>query len=207
MNGNPHRVRSHARPAHPPFTDFPLAAYVFAAGFDIASVIGGSQHRWSQELWHAGTFVLVAGLSICLITMGTGFWDLVRFPPRSPEAVRTIATHVGLMAGVFMIGAADLAWRLSDYGSVTSAPLGVAALSLIVAVIACTGAFFGGKLVFGHGIGVPVEALAAHNYLLDNPTADDHGQAGGEQATGDQATDGQVASAPALQPPRPDTLT
>jgi uncharacterized membrane protein len=205
MNDSSHRQSSQGRPAHPPLTDFPLAAYVFAAAFDLASVIGGGQHAWSRELWHAGTFVLVAGLAICLITMATGFWDLVRFPQRSAAAVPTIVTHVCLMAAAFMIGAGDLAWRLSDYGSAASTPAGLVALSLTAAVVACTGAFFGGKLVFGHGIGVPVEALAANNRWPENSPADDHGQVRTEQAAGDTTAGEQTATA--LHRRRPDTLT
>jgi uncharacterized membrane protein len=204
MNDSSHRQSSQGRPAHPPLTDFPLAAYVFAAAFDLTSVIGGGQHSWSRELWHAGTFVLVAGLAICLITMVTGFWDLMRFPSRSADAVPTIASHVCLMAAAFMIGAGDLAWRLSDYGSAVSAPPGVVALSLTAAVVACTGAFFGGKLVFGHGIGVPVEALAANNRLPATLPADDHGQARAEPAAGDTTTGEQATTA--LHRRRPDTL-
>jgi uncharacterized membrane protein len=206
MNGNPDRIRRRARPAHPPFTDFPLAAYVFAAAFDLISAISGGGHRLSQQLWHAGTFVLIAGLAICLITMGTGFLDLVRFPPRSPGVVRTVATHVCLMAAVFMVGAGDVAWRLSDYRSATSAPAGLVALSVTAAVVACTGAFFGGKLVFGHGIGVArealaaealaAEALAADKNLPGRPVTDDHGAARGER----------TAPAAMQPPPQPDTL-
>jgi hypothetical protein len=71
-------------------------------------------------------------------------------------------------------------------------------------VVACTGAFFGGKLVFGHGIGVPVEALAANNRLPETLPADDHGQARAEPAAGDTTTGEQAATA--LHRRRPDTL-
>jgi len=191
MNGSPSPACGQGRPAHPPCTDFPLAAYVFTAAFDVISVVGGHQHQWSEQLWHAGTFVLIAGLASCLVTMGTGFWDLVRFPARSPAATRTIATHVCLMAAVFMIGAGDLAWRLSDYRSATAAPPGILALSVTTAVTACTGAFFGGKLVFRHGLGVAVDALPE-----PPPSAD--------------GRPGTSAAGPATvrQPPgRPDSLT
>jgi hypothetical protein len=109
------------------------------------------------------------------------------------------------MAAAFMIGAGDLAWRLSDYGSAASTPAGLVALSLTAAVVACTGAFFGGKLVFGHGIGVPVEALAANNRWPENSPADDHGQVRTEQAAGDTTAGEQTATA--LHRRRPDTLT
>lgn len=177
MNGSRDRTRQTARPArpaHPPFTDFPLAAYVFVAAFDVISAVAGGRHRWAGQLWHAGTFVLVGGLGICLITMGTGFWDLVRFWPRSRAAVRTTALHICVMAAVFMIGVGDIAWRLSDYGSRASTPPGVAVLSLVTAIAACCGAFFGGKLVFSHGIGVAAQALAADKQLPDTRPANDH---------------------------------
>jgi uncharacterized membrane protein len=151
---------------HPPFTDFPLAGYVFAAAFDLASAAGGSQHQWSRQLWHAGTFVLVAGLAICLITMGTGFADLIRYLPRTPAAVRLVAGHICVMAAVFMVGAGDLAWRLSDDSRVAVAPPGIVALSVAAAIAACAGAFLGGKLVFAHGVGV---APAGPPELAESP--------------------------------------
>jgi uncharacterized membrane protein len=164
MNGSHDRARRPARPAHPPFTAFPIAAYVFAAAFDTASVIGGSGHSWAGQLWHAGTFVLIAGLVTCLPAMGTGFRDLIRFAARWPgdtgpsttsaRSTPTVAAHVVVMAGTFMIGSGDLAWRLSEPGTRAASPLGAAALSLAAAAVACTGGFLGGRLVFRHGIGV-----------------------------------------------------
>jgi uncharacterized membrane protein len=164
MTGSHDRLSRAARPAHPPFTAFPIAAYVFAAAFDTGSVIGGPRHLWAAQLWHAGTFVLIAGLVTCLAAMGTGFRDLVRLawhwagdgrPGGSPGAsTTTIAGHVAVVAATFMIGSGDLAWRLSDQAPRATAPLGAAALSVAAAVAACTGGFLGGKLVFSHGIGV-----------------------------------------------------
>jgi uncharacterized membrane protein len=158
----------HPRPLHPPFTHFPIAAYVLAAGFDIVSAIAGDRHQWAGQLWHAGTYVLVAGLAICLVTMLTGFADLVRFGEHSPEAIRVIATHVCIQAGVFMIGVADIALRLSDAsrGSTPPAPL---VLTVAAAITVCVGGHFGGTLVYRHGTGVaaaapatPAEATPTH---------------------------------------------
>jgi len=198
LNRRSHRIRARIKPVHPPFTHFPLAAYVFAAGFDITSA-AGARHGWAGQLWHAGTFVLIAGLAICLITMGTGFWDLIRFWPGDapdpagptgpagltgptgggPDPLATVGAHVSVMAAAFMIGAGDVAWRLSDYGSRASTPPGVVALSLAAAIVACTGGYFGGKLVFRHAIGVASAGgasagPAASRRLPAGPASDDH---------------------------------
>ena len=149
------------RPFHPPFTDFPVAAYVFAAAFDVISAIGGPRHSsWAAQFWHAGTFVLVAGLCLCLLTMLTGFADLVRFSGYRPGAMRTIVTHVVVMAGVFMIGSGDVAWRLAGYHSQASTPAGILIVSLAAAAGVCLGAAHGGKLVFRYGVGVQAGASA-----------------------------------------------
>lgn len=147
------RGRRHPRPWHPPFTHFPIAAYFLAAGFDLASVAGGSRHQWAGQLWHAGTFVLVGGLAICLLTMTSGFADLVRFSEHAQHVVRVIAAHVCVMAGVFMLGVVDLALRISAYQH-ASTPPGILVLTLAAAVGVGVGGQLGGTLVYRHRIGV-----------------------------------------------------
>jgi uncharacterized membrane protein len=148
------------RAFHPPFTDFPVAAYVFAAAFDVISAIGGPHHSWAVQFWHAGTFVLVAGLCLCLLTMLTGFADLVRFSGYRPGVMRTIVTHVVVMAGVFMIGSGDVSWRLAEYHRQASTPAGILIVSLAAAAGVCIGAAHGGKLVFRYGVGVQAGGAA-----------------------------------------------
>jgi uncharacterized membrane protein len=156
------------RALHPPLTDFPIAAYVFAAAFDVISAMGGPHRGWATQLWHAGTFVLVGGLGMCLPTMLSGFVDLVRFPDSRPRVTRTIATHVAIMAGVFMIGSGDIAWRLSEYRSQASTPAGILALSVAAAAGVCVGAGYGGTLAFRHGVGV---AMGARDADATDPAA------------------------------------
>ncbi len=149
-----HSIRR-VRPLHPPFTHFPIAAYVMAAGFDVISAIGGG-HAWAGQFWHAGTFVLIAGLSICLVTMLTGFADLARFAERRAAAVRTMAVHVCVQAGAFVIGVVDVTLGIAGYDHPSSTPVALL-LTIAAAICACVGGFFGGTLVYTYGHGVAVE--------------------------------------------------
>jgi uncharacterized membrane protein len=154
----------HARPGrawHPPFTDFPIAAYVFAAAFDVISAIGGPHRPWALQFWHAGTFVLVAGVILCLLTMVTGFADLLRYSRRQPGATRTAVLHAMVMTGVFMIGAWDVAWRISEYHRQASTPAGILLVSLAAAAGVGIGAAHGGSLVFRYGVGVQADGPPA----------------------------------------------
>jgi uncharacterized membrane protein len=46
---------------HPPLTDFPIVAYVLAAGFDVGSAIGGEDRGWGTLVYEFGFNVETAG--------------------------------------------------------------------------------------------------------------------------------------------------
>src|SRR5580692_8103724 len=160
----------HLRPWHPPFTHFPIAAYVMAAAFDLISVFAGSRHQWSAQLFRAGTCVLIAGLGICLLTMASGFFDLVRFGERRPDAVKAIAVHVCVMAAVFMIGVGDISWRLVSL-SQRSTPPGILLLTVTAAIGVCLGGYFGGTVVYKHGSGVGMTTASLALRQAEDPEA------------------------------------
>src|SRR5580704_4385929 len=62
------------KPLHPPLTDFPIAAYVLAAVFDVISAIVGKHHTWAHELWHAATFTFIGGAAVSVFAALTGLW-------------------------------------------------------------------------------------------------------------------------------------
>src|SRR6476661_5185490 len=63
------------KPLHPPLTDIPITAYLLAAIFDVASVIGGSDRGWARDCWHAGTFCFLVGVGASVLAATTGLWD------------------------------------------------------------------------------------------------------------------------------------
>src|SRR5437867_2592104 len=101
----------------PPLTDVPVTAYILAAAFDVISAIGGRDHGWSTEFWHAGTFTFVGGAAVSLLTALTGFWDWWKSSEVGTQARRTINTHAWIMITVTVLTLGDIAWRLNDYHS------------------------------------------------------------------------------------------
>lgn len=61
------------KPIHPPLTDIPVAAYIFAAAFDVISAFG-RHHTWAGEFFHAGAFVFIGG-AIVSVFGGTLVFD------------------------------------------------------------------------------------------------------------------------------------
>jgi uncharacterized membrane protein len=142
------------KPVHPPLTDLPIAGYVFGAIFDVISFAGGKSHTWAHDLWHAGTFTFVGGAAVSLLAALTGLWDAWKSSEAGTQARRTINAHATIMITVTVLALADIAWRLNDYHSRLVTPAGIAALSVVVALLVSVGATFGGSLVFEYGFNV-----------------------------------------------------
>ena len=142
------------KPLHPPLTDFPVAAYVLAAVFDVISRIGGSGHDWAGELWHAGTYVFIGGAAVSVLAALTGLWDAWRSSQPGTQARRTINTHATIMVTVTVLALADIAWRLNGYHTEPFTPTGIMILSVVIAVLVSLGATFGGTLVYDYGFNV-----------------------------------------------------
>ncbi len=142
------------KPSHPPLTDVPIAAYLIAAVFDVISTIAGDSHGWANELWHAATFLFIAGVAVSVLAALTGLADARDSSEAGTQARRTINTHAAIMITVTVLALANLAWRLSQYNVAAATPVGIAILSVVVALLVSLGATFGGSLVFEYGFNV-----------------------------------------------------
>ena len=142
------------KPLHPPLTDFPIVAYVLAAGFDVVSWLGGKDREWARELWHAGTFAFVVGAAVSVFAALTGFWDAQKSSESGTQARRTINTHATIMITVTVLAQVDVAWRLNGYHTEAVSPIGIVLLSVVIALLVSVGAMFGGTLVYDYGFNV-----------------------------------------------------
>jgi uncharacterized membrane protein len=142
------------KPFHPPLTDIPIGAYVLAAALDVLSVIGGSGHAWSREMWHAATFVFVAGAIVSVFTALTGLFDWWRSSEAGTQARRTANTHASIMVTVTVLVLVNIVLRLNDYHTHATTPVGIMVLSVVIAALVSWGATYGGSLVFDYGFNV-----------------------------------------------------
>lgn len=143
------------KPAHPPLTDVPIVAYLFAAVFDVVSIaIHGGHAGAATELFRAATWLFIGGVAVSLLAALTGWADWHYSSEPGTQARRTINAHAAIMIAVSILAVTDLALRLTSYSDDLYAPLGLVVLSVVIAVGVTVGASYGGTLVYEYGFNV-----------------------------------------------------
>jgi uncharacterized membrane protein len=107
-------------------------------------------------LWHAGTYIFIGGAAVSVFAALTGLWDAWRSSEAGTQARRTINTHATIMVAVTVLALADIAWRLNDDHTQAVTPVGIAVLSVVIALLVSVGATFGGSLVYEYGFNVEI---------------------------------------------------
>jgi uncharacterized membrane protein len=135
-------------PLHPPLTDATIGMFVLAAALAVIGAIGAIQDAAGKACWLA----LVGGLIVAVPTAATGFADWLRLEWGSARW-RTATVHLSAMltAVTLFAVAAWLQHPGYERGDVTTGGL-VFALAGLVALT--TGGWFGGAVVFVHGVRV-----------------------------------------------------
>src|SRR3954451_4585181 len=143
------------KPFHPPLTDVPIVAYLFAAAFDILSIATHSGHPIvARQLYVAGTWTLLGGAAVSLLAALTGWADWHRSSEPGTQARRTINAHAITMLTVTALVLADLAVRALGQPDRASSSAVVVVLSALAALLTFIGAGLGGTLVFDYGFNV-----------------------------------------------------
>jgi len=131
-------------PLHPALVHFPVACWTLAVVADVASL------RFGETAWQWTSGLLATGCIMALVAALAGLLEIVRVPEGA--AMRDAYVH---MAAMFL-ALALFAWRLMlepyDFQSIAPGTLGLTldTAGLLVMII---GAWFGGRLVYGHGVG------------------------------------------------------
>lgn len=141
------------KPFHPPLTDIPVAAYIFAMVFDIVSAVAGDDSSVGRDFFVSGTHVVIAGAIVALPTALTGFWDWWRSTVPGTQARRTANWHMAVMVVVTLIVLANVVLRLSSWDDPV-VPTSVLVLSILAGVLVSYGSLYGGALVYDYGFNV-----------------------------------------------------
>ena len=141
------------KPTHPPLTDFPIAAYILGAAFDLISTFGRHE-SWARDFFRAGTYVFIGGAAVSVFAALTGFWDWIRSTEKGTQARRTATAHAWAMIVVTVLALVDIALRVNVYDSRSHPSVAIVVLSAVVALLVSIGAAFGGTLVFDYGFNV-----------------------------------------------------
>jgi uncharacterized membrane protein len=107
----------------------------------------GSTFFWQVSFW-----VVVAGLAAALPTASAGLIDYAAIP-EGHAAAHTGTTHMLLMLTAVACFIIDLLVRGGSAAPQGAARIAVVALDLGGATLLLLGGWYGGELVFGHGIG------------------------------------------------------
>jgi uncharacterized membrane protein len=139
-------LRGH--PSHPPLTDATIGMFVLAAGLSVLGRLGVAEGKLGPAAWLA----LIGGLIAAAPTAVTGFADWIVIEWGS-AVWRTATVHMtAMVTAVALFGAAAwLQWPGYRDGRVTTGGL-VLALAGLVTMTA--GGWYGGAVVFVHGMRV-----------------------------------------------------
>ncbi len=135
-------------PLHPPLTDATIGTYTFATAAAVLSRLGVSEHNMATAWWLA----LVAGLIVSAPTALAGFVDWLDIPTGTP-LWRTATLHLSVMLTATILFAVTAGAGHSDYvdGTIGGGSL---ILTLVAFATLTLGGWFGGAIVFVHGMRV-----------------------------------------------------
>jgi uncharacterized membrane protein len=135
-------------PVHPALVHFPIALLVLVPLGDVAALLTG----W-PALWAGAFYCLLAGLVTGLVASVPGFVDYLGLP-RDAAVERTALRHLGLVLVALALAAVGAIVR-GGHGPLDGARAGATlGLSLATLIPLLAGSYFGGSLVFRHGVGV-----------------------------------------------------
>ena len=141
------------KPLHPPLTDIPIAAYLFAAAFDVISALG-HDHDWARDFYRSASFVLLGGAAVSVFTALTGFWDWLKSTEPGTQVRRTANAHMLTMVSVTVIVLVNVALRVLAFWDEPATTGVLLALSAVVAGMVAIGAALGGSLAYDYGFNV-----------------------------------------------------
>ena len=133
-------------PLHPMLVHVPVACWLLAPLCDVAALAGG----W-PVLWTMSAVLIGVGIAWGALAATAGAMDYARAHAVAP---RLVNAHVLLMGGAWTVALIGLFGRFADRQILTPPPWWAVAACFVTAVLMVAGAWCGGEMVYGKGIGV-----------------------------------------------------
>ena len=130
---------------HPALSHFPIGFLIGATLLSVVNFTG-----WFAIGAEPIAILLGLGLGASLLSIGTGFYELLRLGDDSP-AEKTLWIHVGLVATAITIFGVALVLELQDFREISLAMMVVGSLILGL------GGHYGGMLVYKYRVGLEHE--------------------------------------------------
>ena len=140
-------MRLLGHPIHPILVAFPIALLALTPVLDLLPRLG----VLTDAAAGAAYLCELAGLVGGGLAIVTGFADFMKIPQSEKAAAKTAIIHASLALG--MLSLFGIAFALRGARTAAVAP-GVLALEVVGAALIGVTGWFGGHLVFGHGVGV-----------------------------------------------------
>jgi len=133
-------------PLHPALVHFPIACWSLATAADLASL------AWGEPAWRLAGILLLAGIGFSIPAMLAGLLELAKVAGDNP-AIKDVNRHMIMVMSALSCYVASLFLRLQGTSFVEP---GLPAIGLSVLGFLCLGVagWLGGKLVYGHRLGV-----------------------------------------------------
>ena len=133
-------------PLHPALVHFPVACWSLATAADIASL------AWGEPAWRLAGVLLVAGIGFSIPAMLAGLFELAKVAEDNP-AIKDVNRHMIVVMCALAFYTASLLLRLQGTHLIEPGLLAIA-LSVLGFLLLCVAGWLGGKLVYGHRLGV-----------------------------------------------------
>lgn len=133
-------------PLHPALVHFPIAWWSLATAADLAGLV------WGEPVWRLAGVLLLAGIGFSIPAMLAGFFELARIAEGNP-AIKDVNRHMIMVMCALAFYTASLFLRLQGTHLVEPGMLAIG-MSVLGFLFLAVAGWLGGKLVYGHRLGV-----------------------------------------------------
>ncbi len=134
-------------PLHPISVHAPLACFLFTPLADAAALLTGDDVAWT-----IGALTTAGAVAFGVLAATLGALDFEKAHAKAP---RTVISHLTAMATALIFAAASLSGRIGESMAIIAPPPAWALIcGALAAASAIVGGYFGGDLVYRHGVNV-----------------------------------------------------